>query len=161
MLFRSMRMPKALAREGELPWNGMMCLPRVVDVADGQIYFRVHPEVDRYFGKEIPKERLRGDVPFRLRTSLKEGEGLDIGGYRLWVEDDSLNADRSKVFGSLSGYRLTGSTPKLGGRCELDIFVDGNLIEVFVNGGRYVLSHVVYGLGDKLEGPLEHVYVGG
>ena len=156
-----MRMPKALAREGELPWNGMMCLPRVVDVADGQIYFRVHPEVDRYFGKEIPKERLRGDVPFRLRTSLKEGEGLDIGGYRLWVEDDSLNADRSKVFGSLSGYRLTGSTPKLGGRCELDIFVDGNLIEVFVNGGRYVLSHVVYGLGDKLEGPLEHVYVGG
>ena len=27
-----------------------------------------------------------------------------------------------------------------------DIFIDGNLIEVFVNGGQYVLSHVVYGL---------------
>ena len=45
-------------------------------------------------------------------------------------------------------------------RSELDIFIDGNLIEVFVNGGQYVLSHVVYGLGDEIEGHIEHVYVG-
>ena len=50
------------------------------------------------------------------------------------------------MFGGIEGYRLAGSTPKLGGRYELDIFVDHNLIETFVNSGQYVLSHVVYGL---------------
>ena len=85
---------------------------------------------------------------------------MNIGGYRLWREGDIVKADRSQVYRGLTGYRLTGSTPKLGGRCELDIFIDGNLIEVFVNGGQYVLSHVVYGLGDEIEGHIEHVYVG-
>ena len=99
--------------------------------------------------------------PCRLKTELMEGERLDIGGYRIWVEDDTVRADRSRVFGGIKGYRLTGSTPRLGGRYKLDIFVDSNLIEIFVNDGQYVLSHVVYGLGEKIEGRMEHVYVGG
>lgn len=158
-----MRMPKAVEKEGGKPWNGMMCLPRVVEAAGGHIYFRVHPEVEGYFAKEIPIRELGNGrrVPYRLKTELGEGEELNIGGYRLWVEEDTLKADRSKVYGGLKGYRLSASTPKLGGRYELDIFVDGNLIEVFVNGGQYVLSHVVYGLGDEIEGKAEHVYVGG
>lgn len=184
-----MRMPEAVVKEGEEPWIGMMSLPRVVEVVDGHIYFRVHPEVDRYFEDEVPLGELYAgkravikrpalrrpvcgreeqedagqacdDVPYRLRTELWEGGELNIGGYRLWREGDIVKADRSQVYRGLTGYRLTGSTPKLGGRCELDIFIDGNLIEVFVNGGQYVLSHVVYGLGDEIEGHIEHVYVG-
>lgn len=174
-----MRMPKAVENDGEKPWNGMMCLPRVVEVKKGHVYFRVHPEADRYFEKEIPIGKLSSrrhasekerdgasaqscrNVPYRLKTKLELGEQLNIGGYRLWVEDDALKADRSKVYSGLYGYRLSASTPKLGGRYELDIFVDGNLIEVFVNGGQYVLSHVVYGLGDEIKGKAEHMYVGG
>ena len=41
--------------------------------------------------------------------------------------------------------------------CRLDIFVDDHLIEIFVDGGRYVVSHVVYGLKDRLEGPVEQL----
>lgn len=155
-----MRMPKAVEKEGEEPWIGMMCLPRVVEAADGHIYFRVHPAVDRYFGKEIPFKAACPDVPFRLRTELRESEELNIGGYCLRRAGDTLEADRSQVYGGLTGYRMTGSTPELGGRCGLDIFVDGDLIEIFVNGGQYVLSHVVYGLGDEIEGHIEHMYVG-
>lgn len=179
-----MRMPETVEKKGEEPWIGMMCMPRVVEAAKGHIYFRVHPEVEGYFRKEIPlgdpcdgrrrilRRKASGtgenedagedcqDVPYRLRTELKEGEELNIGGYRLWREEDAVWADRSQVYGGLTGYRLTGNTPKLGGRCELDIFVDENLVEVFVNGGQYVLSHVVYGLGDEIEGHIEHVYVG-
>lgn len=142
-----MRMPKAVTTskiEGdtpkELPWRGMMCLPRVVEIEDGHIFFRVHPEVEKYF------ETKTDGMPYRLQTTLNEGQELDIGGYRLWIQNDRLHADRSKVFENIEGYRLTGSTPKLGGRYELDIFVDHNLIETFVNKGQYVLSHVVYGL---------------
>ncbi len=156
-----MRMPKAVENEGEKPWNGMMCLPRVVEVVEGHIYFRVHPEVERYFGKELPLRDTGKGVPYRLRTELKEGEELNIGGYRLQRKGDTVRADRSQVYGGIAGHRLTGSTPELGGRCELDIFVDRNLIEVFVNEGQYVLSHVVYGLGDKIEGPVAHIYAGG
>lgn len=147
----------------EVPWRGMMCLPRVVEVQDGHIFFRVHQEAERYFsdrldalpdgictsGSDIAVEAYCGEfrcMPYRLGTVLKEGQELDIGGYRIWIEDDRVKADRSKVFGGIEGYRLAGSTPKLGGRYELDIFVDHNLIETFVNGGQYVLSHVVYGL---------------
>ncbi len=176
-----MRMPKAVETDGEKPWRGMMCIPRVVEVEDGHIFYRVHPEAERYFDNEAERlpEGIRpscGDIsvqvygsrqercmtgcslepagedqgsfgmPYRLKVSLEEGQGLDIGGYRIWIEDDRMKADRSEVFDGIEGYRLTGSTPKLGGRYELDVFVDRNLIETFVNGGQYVLSHVVYGL---------------
>jgi len=169
-----MRMPKAAEDDAEKPWNGMMCLPRVVEVQNGHIFFRVHPEVDRYFGKEIYKEPVcRGrqnlqevwpvcrKKPCRLKTKLREGEKLDIGGYHIWVKDDAVWADRSKVYDGIKGYRMMGSTPPLGGRYELDIFADNNLVEIFVNEGQYVLSHVVYGLTGEIEGRIEHVYVGG
>lgn len=167
-----MRMPRAVETEGESPWRGMMCLPRVVEVRDGHIFFRVHPEVERYFDKKdigesrgwSPEDGVKEDAskpeqetgnkslttPCRLRTVLEEGRELNIGGYRIWTEDDAVWADRSKVYAGIEGYRLTGSTPKLGGRYELEIFVDDNLIEIFVNGGQYVLSHVVYGLGGSV-----------
>lgn len=145
-----MRMPQAVEMDGEKPWRGMMCLPRVVEVEDGHIFFRVHPEVERYFAdcsSEMAGENQGSRcMPYRMKVSLEEGQELDIGGYRIWIEDDRMKADRSEVFDGIEGYRLTGSTPKLGGRYELDIFVDHNLIETFVNGGQYVLSHVVYGL---------------
>ena len=163
-----MRMPKEVENPESLPWRGMMCLPRVIEVENGQICFRVHPEVEKYFDKEaeqlpdeihpshndIPVQMYYPEgsydipcpMPYRLKAVLKEGQELHIGGYRLWIEDDRVRADRSRVYKGIEGYRLTGSTPKLGGRYELDIFVDHNLIETFVNGGQYVLSHVVYGV---------------
>ena len=119
-----------------------MCLPRVVEVEDGHICFRVHPEVLKYFENgtdRLPEgihpshsgifvqaycnEEISGHMPYRLRTVFREGQGLDIGGYRLWIEDDALWADRSRVFDGIEGYRLTGNTPRLGGRYELDIII--------------------------------------
>ena len=79
-----------------------------------------------------------------------------MGGYRIRWRDGRIEADRSAVFAGLQGCRLTARTPALDGDgCRLDIFVDPNLIEIFVNEGEYVLSHVVYGLGTQLEGPVE------
>ena len=76
------------------------------------------------------------------------------------AEDDRIRTDRSKVFGSMEGYRLKAETPELGGRYELDILVDENLIEIFVNEGQYVLSHVVYNLQKKLIGPVDKILSG-
>lgn len=158
-----MRMPKAVnGEELERPdWNGMMSLPRLVEVENGHICFRVHPRVEAYFSEELEDVgQIDQRQAFWLKADLKEGERLDIGGYQIWVEEDRLRADRSLVFDELEGYRTLGETPQLDGRCELDIFVEPHLIEIFVNGGKYVLSHVVYGLGDKITGNIKQIRTG-
>lgn len=168
-----MRMPRTVEQTGEKPWNGMMCLPRVVEVKDGHIYFRVHPEVDRYFERELlEKEKvfsdeedfqalgIRDGEPYRVRTTLKEGEILDIGGYKIFLERDFIKTDRSSVFGEIEGHRMVSSTPKVYGNYDLDVFVEPNLVEVFVNNGEYVISSVVYGLGSYIKGRVEKVFAG-
>lgn len=168
-----MRMPKAVEEAGEKAWNGMMCIPRVVQATDKHVYFRVHPEVDKYFSKKVPVEekKFAKDTalenmsfsfkhPYRIQTTMKEGETLNIGGYKIWVERDFIKTDRSEVFADIEGHRMISSTPKLYENYRLDIFVDPNLIEVFVNDGEYVISNVVYGLGDYVEGRVEQISVG-
>ena len=73
--------------------------------------------------------------------------------------EDILKADRSKVFKHYKNHRLTSDTPKLEGRYELDIFVNGNIIEIFANGGRYVLSNIVYDLRHQLSGKIDKIMV--
>ena len=41
---------------------------------------------------------------------------------------------------------------------DVEIYVDKNLIEVFVNNGEYVISHVVYGLSDEITGAEYSLY---
>ena len=36
--------------------------------------------------------------------------------------------------------------------------MDPNLIELFINEGQYVLSHVVYGLNSQLEGHFDAIH---
>lgn len=152
-------MPKAV--ETEVTWRGMMCLPRVVEVVDNHIYFRVHPEVEHYFSKEVEKvEQIAYEHPYRLKVTLEENEKLNIGGYQIWVEDDCVKVDRSQVLGGAEGYRMISSTPKLYNHYQLDIFVEPNLIETFINNGQYVMSHIVYDLNESIDGRIEQILVG-
>lgn len=152
-----MRMPEAAGDRGDGRgmWNGIFSLPRVIEWENGRICFRVHPEVDKSFS-EIVKDKQAIDFkePLRLRTALYEGGRLDVGGYEIWIEDDCLKANRSRVYKEAGTPRLVNCTPKLGGNYELDIFVEPNLIEIFVNGGQYVLSNIVYDLKPYIEGEI-------
>lgn len=42
-------------------------------------------------------------------------------------------------------------------KADLEIFVDPNLIEIFVNDGEYVLSNVVYDLGVEIKGKVQGI----
>ncbi len=154
-----MRMPEAVKASDRKTWIGMMCQPRVIDLEDGHIYFRVHPNVEKYFGKETSEKYNMPGMPCRIRTVLAKGESLNVGGYRIWEEEDAVWTDRSGVFAGITDHKLVSITPKLAGRYELDIFVSPNLIEIFVNDGQYVISSVVYGLGDELTGEIETMYL--
>ncbi len=157
-----MRMPRPVtdAPDGRGSWNGMMSLPRVVEMREGQVCFPVHPNVSACFTRPASNlSPLAEGKPVRFRASLREGQTLDLGGYRIGMREGRVEADRSAVFAGLQGCRLTARSPRLPeNRCHLDIFVDPNLVEIFINDGRYVLSHVVYGLSGRLEGSVESIF---
>lgn len=157
-----MRMPQAAEDpgDGRGPWNGMMSLPRVVELRQGKVCFAPHSNVEKLFRPMADNwaQAIR-QRPFRLKATLHAGEVLDVCGYRIALEGGRVVTDRSQVFPHLPNYRTAAQTPVLDGEsCRLDIFVDDHLIEVFVDGGRYVVSHVVYGLKDRLEGPVEALF---
>lgn len=151
------RMPEPVKKDGEKPWIGMMCAPRVVDVAHGHIYFRPHENVKALFSQRIasPKEAVSGK--YRISGNLKNGETLDVGGYLIWRKDDRIHTDRREVFVADSDRRLKFETPKIKDGDRIDIYVDENLIEIYVNDGEYVVSNAVYGLKPGLWSDSEEV----
>lgn len=139
------RMPQAVNDK----WNGMMCIPRIIEVKNNHIYFRPHTNVKDAFTKKISSPEKSG---YMVKTSLKNGESINIGGYIIKREDDKIKTDRSDVFVKNGNYRLTAETPVLKDGYNLEIYVDENLIEIFINDGEYVISNVVYGLSDTIIG---------
>lgn len=59
--------------------------------------------------------------------------------------EGKIIGDRSAVLEGCDEVRTVGATPVIEGAAQLDILVNDHLIEIFVNDGQYVLSHVVYG----------------
>ncbi len=142
------RMPEAV--EGK--WNGMFCMPRVVEVKGDHVYFRPHPDVAGRFTRPIQDPSEAGKGGYLLRTELSEGEVFSIGGYALQYRDGKFCADRSAVFAGHDEIQCRFETPRLHNGCHLAIYVDSNLIEVYVNDGEYVLTNVVYGLSNEIRG---------
>ena len=141
-----MRMPEAV--DGK--WNGMFCIPRVVEVEDGHIYFRPHPNVGRQFCRRIESPQEAGKAGYRVSFDLKDGETVNIGGYKIFRKGDRICTDRSEVFCDCGNYRMQFFTPEVKEGYSLDVYVDDNLIEVFVNNGEYVISNIVYGLKKEI-----------
>ena len=140
------RMPK-VTDEG---WIGMFCTPRVVEVRDGHIFFPMHPNVRAAYSQEIPAGSQRAKDGYLVSLDLEDGEELDVGGFVIRREGDRICTDRSAVFPSFPGAHLRSETPALKGGCHLDVVVDKDLVEVFVNEGECVISNAVYGLEDKI-----------
>lgn len=141
-----LRMPKAV----EEKWIGMFCLPRIVEIHKGHIYFRPHPEVKRAYSKRIYAVEDARESGYRISMDLEEQEMIDVGGYRVFRKDGCIHTDRSAVFADCDDFRMQFQTPELKDGCHVDIYVDANLVEVFVNDGEYVISNAVYGLGKRL-----------
>ena len=140
------RMPETVGGE----WIGMMCSPRVVEVEDGHIYFRMHPAVRKAYSRAIDTPEEAAEAGYRAEVDLEDGDGIDVGGYRIYRKGNRICTDRSLTAGNDRECRMQFETPemKMGGHVE--ILVDSNLIEVFVNDGEYVISNAVYGIGNEI-----------
>lgn len=127
---------------------GMFCIPREISLIDGHIFFAPHKNILAAFTKKIEFLSQANCKKAMLKASLTDGGSIDIGGFILGYNDDVLTADRSAVFPHRT--HAQSRTPALGGKCNLLVFIDENLVEVFVNDGMYVLTNVVYGLADSI-----------
>ncbi len=142
-----LRMPEPVNGE----WSGMFCIPRVVEVKDGHIYFRVHPNVESRFARQISSvKEADAAAGYRLSLDMEDKGFLDIGGYQVCWKNRRICTNREKVFRNYQDYRLWFETPEIKGGCHLDIYVDKNLIEIYVNEGEYVISNAVYDLKEEI-----------
>ena len=138
--------------------SGIFSIPRVVEVKDGHIYFRVHPYADNIFSRKIDSPEEADDAGYKISLDMEDTESVGIGGYWIFRRGCHIFADRSNVFGAHTDYRMQFMTPELREGYHLDIYVDRNLIEIFVNQGEYVLSNVVYDLAGGIQADLAGGY---
>lgn len=135
-------------------WSGMMCLPRVVTLRDGEIFTSVHPNVRKYFsdGKcemnEAGYTKRSKDRRNMVEAELSEGECIEIAGVRIELKDGFVCTDRSKRVPGDAALHTVCRTPFVGGKCNVEIYLENNLIEIFVDDGRYVISNVLYKAAD-------------
>lgn len=60
VLIAWLRMPETVTEGPNGPWNGMFCLPRVVEVKNSHIYFRVHPQVRLRYSQPVETADVQG-----------------------------------------------------------------------------------------------------
>ncbi|MDY2847306.1 MAG: GH32 C-terminal domain-containing protein, partial [Oscillospiraceae bacterium] len=130
--------------------SGIYCIPRVVEVRNNHIYFRPHPNAVKLFTRKISSPTEAGEGGYKFSLDLKNGEEINIGGYKLSRNNDRIKADRSNVFAGHNEIKCVFETPEIKEGDHLDIYVDKNLIEVYINNGEYVLTNTVYGLSDEI-----------
>ncbi len=139
-----MRMPLP---DQDQEWIGMMAYPRLVSYHDQTLYTTVHPHIDELFTQ--PTTTFSSREARKLLVTLQDGQSINIGGLVLTYQNDHLLSDRTQVFPQNQiGTRF--ETPTLNGKCELAIYTDQYITEIYVNSGRYVLSQIVYGQHDTI-----------
>ena len=145
-----LRMPVPF-EEGRI---GMYCLPRLVEVKNDHIYFKPHPNVEQMYSRRITDIMQADPAGYRVSLDLNDGEGINVGGYQIWRQGNRILTDRTEVFPACENrenFCMQSKTPELKDGFHLDVYVNRNVIEVFVNHGEYVISHAVYGCKWQLE----------
>lgn len=127
-----------------MDWIGVISLPRVVSVRDGQICFSLHPNIKRLFRRQVTLSKANMEGPLLLRAEFPNDSRLDLGGLLLSFRDGIFTADRSKVFPCQPPYPSRLSIRISSGPCTAEIVVDSGVVEIYLNDGEAVLSTLVY-----------------
>lgn len=160
------RMPEAIKYPSDKKaWNGMMTIPRVIENREDGIHFSMHPNVKKYFDKELTLEEIkdfdpRQEKPWMAKTTIKNGDEINLGGFKIWMEDNTIHTDRSEVLvHGTDRLRTTFEIPSYADEYELEIVVEPSVVELYVDDGKHVLTNVFYGLKNELFGNIGHIYV--
>ena len=140
-----LRMRKPVAGED---WVGMLTMPRELFYQKGQLYQRPLETIDALF--QYPGE-IDFKRPFKLQASLQADSYLNLGGFKITIADDRLHLDREAVSIHMSKVCNDVYSPALNHHYEITLYYDHHVFEIFINGGQYVMSQIVYELNDTVE----------
>ena len=145
LLLGWLRMRKPV--QGE-EWVGMFIMPRVLKEKEGKIIQELYPEIKNSFNQEI--QDISFDQPFQLKTTLNKDSSLNLGGFKIDIQDDCLHLNREEV--SIQENKVCNDviSPKLQGHYDIELYYDHHVFEIYINGGEYVMSQVVYDLNDQV-----------
>lgn len=129
-------------------WIGMYTMPRILKYKHGHLYQYLLPAIDTLFDKE---GSIDFSQPFKLVADLHEKSVLNLGGFCIDIQDDYLHINRESV--SIQAEKVCNDviSPKLNGEYHIELYYDHHVFEIFINGGKYVMSQVVYDLKDTVE----------
>lgn len=129
-------------------WVGMFSFPRVLKHQNGHIYQDVYPTIKNLF--QIKTNEISFNQPFLLKTALKNNEMINLGNFKIYIEDDCLVCDRRQVSINHKKVCNLNYSPKLNGKYDLDIYYDYGIFEIYINQGQYVMSQIVYNLNENI-----------
>ena len=131
-------------------WNGLYTFPRVIEYKNNHVYYHVHPSILKEFTSL--SDTIDDQNAYWISVDVQEGSDLNIAGYLIKVQDGAILTDRSQVFAPPQRKPIGTQfkTPVIKGDIHLDIFLDQNVIEIYINDGYYVLSNIIYHQSDEL-----------
>lgn len=145
-----LRMPEPINKNS----IGMFSIPRVCKVKDNHIYFIPHDNIRRMFN-QVANDTIFSEKTYMIKTTLDENQTINIGGFIIGRKNNQIFTDRSNVIRNHTELNLISKTPTIQNG-ELEIYVDKNIIEVFVNNGEYVITNAVYDLDNILSSDTEY-----
>lgn len=130
---------------------GVFAIPRIAKEVNGKLYFRPHPNIKKQFTKKTTS--LEGCTMFT--TTIEEGEEINVGGYLIKRDDGIIYTDRTAVVDSKTDIKTTFRIPVKPVSYELEVYVDYNIIEVYINGGEYTITNAFSLSSDELRSSLD------
>ena len=129
-------------------WIGMFIMPRILHEKDGKIIQELYPKIKNSFNHEV--QEISFDQPFQLKTTLNKDSSLNLCGFKIDIQDDCLHLNREEV--SIQENKVCNDvvSPKLQGHYDIELYYDHHVFEIYINGGEYVMSQVVYDLKDQI-----------
>ena len=64
-----------------------------------------------------------------MKTILKDNEVINLGGLKLYIQDDCLCCDRTNISIQQNKVCNMNQTPQLNHQCQLDIYYDHNILK--------------------------------
>lgn len=150
-------------------WNGLMSYPRIVSVHNSHIYTDVHPNIKKFFecGDEISikadanvikcaktaNKTIEGyglqsikekDGNIQISAQLSDGEYIKVGDFVIEMREGCIVADRDKVIPNDITLHKVSKTPYIGSDCELEIYDEADIIEIYIDKGKYCITNVKY-----------------
>ncbi|MCD7839498.1 MAG: glycoside hydrolase family 32 protein [Erysipelotrichaceae bacterium] len=129
-------------------WCGLFTYPRILSTKNNHVYQNVHPHIEQLFTKEV--NTIDFNQPFKMHVTLKDNKTINLGGLKLYIQDNCLYANREEVSIQHDQVCNITHTPALD-HFDLDIYYDQHIFEIYINNGYYVFSQIVYELKEEFE----------